>query len=736
MCLILGGCGTNQNVFESGMNPEGTSVDIFSNAVDISGYYEIDTGTVILPEPEFTYQRKEELNAYFQNTRYTLVCYEQVQGRRYMLIKDKAGADKIVLEPSALSELPLGDVVCFDSVSESDFAVLYAVKSLEAVEGRKYLLLHLDGEGNLLSQLEFTESYAEQQITQDELQHGNWWCDADGNNYVLDGGRKQIHIFDAQGKFLIQQDYSKDKDVTVQAAFHALDGSLVFALSDPGNRSTKLIGVDWIQKQMKELVSVEEPYLRQFNQLEDNQLYFLFGNKLWRCDMTTGGRTELYDLTGGAIPNTISEYVEQVCITEQGDIMLYVRKQDSVEYYLLSQEVPEQEEGIRLVDLIGQSYVNSCVTNYNREHEGLQIQYSRASGEGDADWTRLMAELVSGKGPDMICLWSSEQELQTLYEKGVLMDLTDMLPEETMEQIFRGIIEVGTKDEQLIGICPEAMPMALITADQIWEADRWNSQDILEIIDRNPQLEGIYTVEGQQNPIQTLSFMCLGASENIFYCNMEEGESRFEDVNFIRSVELAKKYGEMPGCTEEELVENIKSGKYLAISIDMNSPGKFAETMRKYDEDCHFIGFPGQENYVGYWGSTYLVVVNKQTQYREEIKQFLSELISFENQSTLMHTSVREDVVRSCICWADWVGDGVWQYKIGQAYYDFYDADGNCYIEDYVDFLSKLGPWPQDSPIEDIVLEEAKTYFNSASDLEHTVNVIDSRVQLYLDEIH
>lgn len=64
----------------------------------------------------------------------------------------------------------------------------------------------------------------------------------------------------------------------------------------------------------------------------------------------------------------------------------------------------------------------------------------------------------------------------------------------------------------------------------------------------------------------------------------------------------------------------------------------------------------------------------------------------------------------------------------------FTKSNGESYLEDYLDFLEKLGPLPGETTIGEIIAEEAEAYFNGTKDAGQTAAVIENRVQLYLDE--
>lgn len=748
--LSTPGCGQRGNAKqESGENPAiGTEWKTagFSyterdfDPSDELSFQEIRGSVFEETEPEFDYTEKRSVVAYLRDTCYVLYSYKQQKGQRFVLEKRQSDVEK----PEQLElfgesdQVPAGYVACMDVVTESDIAVLFVnLTGNWNGEAKEYLLLHLDGEGHIISRTELLASYREQGIKQNDLAQGLWHCDEQGYSYVLTNERKTLTIFDAGGGFVMSQDYSGRDEVTVETAFHAPDGSLIFSLSDGGQSATTLVWLDTGKKQWKELASIRTPYLKQFTMLENGQIYYSRGSSLIKWDVQTGRQERVFQ---GLPPDGMFEYVKHVSVTEQEELILYIVRRDRVDIRVLSDKQPETE-GITLVDFAQvDPYVQSRVADYNRDSDNVRIQYKSGNGDVETLWNRTMAELAAGKGPDMLCLRANDEHLRTLYEKGVLADLTGLVPKETLDQIFPGVLEAGSVDGSLVGLGVSGWATAMITSDELWQRDSWTVEDVMGIVEAHPDLEGmlISTIK-TTDPAWTLYRMGLQHMENSPFVDFGTKESHFGDTKFQKFMELAKTYGEMP-VPSEELSTLIREGRCIATFADLYYASDFVETMEKYGEECHFIGYPGQTDYVGYWSNLYLIVVNKRSEYSDSIAGFLSCLLDAENQQKLYGLSVREDLVRQYVRWSDW--DERWNYvtystgsESTTSWTDFTKPNGECYIDDYVEFLRKLGPLPgYGSVISDIVLEEAEYYFNGTKSAEQAAGIIDNRVQLYLDE--
>lgn len=62
-------------------------------------------------------------------------------------------------------------------------------------------------------------------------------------------------------------------------------------------------------------------------------------------------------------------------------------------------------------------------------------------------------------------------------------------------------------------------------------------------------------------------------------------------------------------------------------------------------------------------------------------------------------------------------------------------ADGSSYLEDYLELLQKAVPAAFESDdVFNIVMEEADSYFHADKDMDTVIDIIQKRVQIYLDE--
>lgn len=698
---------------------------IMSGLEEVSGFSEVAYGEVTLPEIAFEYDTMVVEEVYFRSFCYSLVYKENGDVKQYVLVKrnlSTGDAEKIGLP--MLEGYTTGRIVSVDVVAEDDIALLYVKESRATV-------LHVNKAGETLYSIEIGESYTEAGVVLDNISQGLWWSDEAGYTYIVSGAGQEIVVFDEKGLLYLQKDYSAEEGKVLNG-YHYVDGSLVWTINYEADFKTELVWLDVESGHFKELASFNQPYLRLFSVQENGHIFLKYQSRIWDWDVYTGKCQMIYEILGNLVPDSYDDYVSHVAVLNEEELQLIIHTKAETEYVTLSTK-QEESGGIEFVDFVGRAYIKDSAVVYSREYLDIPIDYTEVAWKDEATWTRTMAELAAGKGPDIICLYNTNEEVQILYDKGVLENLEDMIPEETMNQIFPGIVEAGTVNGDFIGVCPEAIPRVLITSNDMWKEAHWTNEDILKLIETHSDLEGIITDMGEVNPFINLQVLSLRHFDNSPYIDWQQGVSNFESKLFIQSLEQSKIYGEQLGCNRMDVPEKIREGKYIAAIESIYTPYNYEEIRETYGKDCHVIGWAGQEDYVGYWNSACLVLVNKKSEYKEEIAGFLNYLLDKENQKAVYHIGVREDVVRESIYCDEYTNK--WIYgtpENGRA--DFSEPDGGHYLDEFVDFLKRLGPDVQGTDLSAIVEEEADAYFSGQKDVESTVNVIDNRVQLYLDE--
>ena len=121
---------------------------------------------------------------------------------------------------------------------------------------------------------------------------------------------------------------------------------------------------------------------------------------------------------------------------------------------------------------------------------------------------------------------------------------------------------------------------------------------------------------------------------------------------------------------------------------------------------------------------------------KEGVKELVNDLLSLESQKYVGYAiSVRTDIPESQLVYDAAGKNYIWTSPDNNGFQLSAGADGTSGVEEYVEFLKSAAPATFDSDeIFDMVMEEADSYFNSDKDVDQVIDIIQRRVQVYLDE--
>lgn len=535
-----------------------------------------------------------------------------------------------------------------------------------------------------------------------------------------------MYVYDKTGKQVLKREYA-DGQEAVNTGFHMPDGSVILLVGNYEKGSTDLIWYDVSSMKPKVVQTLEGSYIPCACITEGGYLYYMSTSRIYAWNVSGGEQTKLFDCMRQGI-----EYAQMDALTvaSEGKIALYSTSFGKTDIYLFSdEEIQTEEDAVRMVSLENfDNYLNTTVASFSRKYPDMAICVEKSSDEKDAYHDRIMAELVSGKGPDL--LWVNVEDMQILYEKGALQSLDELISEETLKQIFPGIVTSGSIDGKLMGVYFDTMPIAFLVNKELLGKENWEIADLNAVAAKNPQIKGLMTSAFTFDEGVLLSILALNDLENCPYLDWTQKKSDFNSGEFVELLEHLKRFGTSKGGS----LKKVCDGEYLAYrtSIEIKDLVGYSEVMAQCGASCLVLGFPGSGQSTGCWMNESFLVVNAASNNKEVIGKFLEYAFSPTAQKECTLGSVRKDAVSSQVYVHEYFG--YYAYGPGAQKLEVKE-NGETFLEEYLLFLENCAPLPQSyEMIEDIVLEEVEVYFSSNCTAEQAAEKIDNRVQLYLDE--
>lgn len=476
----------------------------------------------------------------------------------------------------------------------------------------------------------------------------------------------------------------------------------------------------------------------------DETVYYVANNYITCYDPITKNSFNICSLNDCGITTYGDCYL---LINDRKELALVTINGELPGIYLLTEKTSAQvgtDEAIRLVRLphYGMDYISKSAGLLSTMSDTIEIQVEKEDSEENAAALRdrIMAELVAGKGPEL--LWVTKEDLLLLEEKELLMDISAFLPEDIREQLLPGVLQLGTVDDSFIAITPEVSFHTMLASNAVWDKDNWTVEDIMQLLEtEESHLEWPFVYTNNRMDYYTLFYWVFANDwENSPFVDLEHGISHFDEDTFIRALEWCKKYGKDDGTIrdQDERLQMLYEGNSIGrICYFYDGFRSFSEGMSIWGDFCHITGYPVAEGSGNYLYSEGYLAVNANATHLEEIKEFLTYLLSYERQYTVDWSPVRRDVLRDRIRAHSISGEYRIAKDINESLVIPLEAkpDGSTYIEEFMAFAESAVPQPyRPTDITSILGDEMPAFFNGDKSAEEVAAIIHNRVQLYFDE--
>ena len=477
-----------------------------------------------------------------------------------------------------------------------------------------------------------------------------------------------------------------------------------------------------------------------------DQIYYVTNRHIIQYDTTKHTGTCLASLNDLGLTGSTDCHL---MLTSGQNLCLVLLKGHTPGIYHLTPASENKSENadealLRMVDLTGaygmERYAVNMAALLSTRSQTLNIEQenSRDSTDTAALRDRIIAEMVAGKGPDLLLV--NQSDLMLLAQKGLLMDISPLLSTDTRNVMFSNIKDLGTVDGTFCALPMDLSYHTLFTSDTIWPGDSWTHEEVITLLKNttNPACH-IRLLARKATAEELLFHILLDDWSNSPFLDFEKGICYFDSEEFIQILELSKKHGartmENPsGLSASELYNLMQEGEILASSASFyDGLQGFSSTMNSYGEDLHMIGFPDHGSQV--MASHYLVVNARSAEY-SALKEYLNFLLSYENQYTLIHPH-RKDMYDNRLTKDPISGIYYMSYFLDNSVSGYVEpkANGDSYLEDYLAFIESAAPLRSTHPdISQIVYDEFEDYLNSNKSAREVAAIIQNRVQLYLDE--
>lgn len=404
--------------------------------------------------------------------------------------------------------------------------------------------------------------------------------------------------------------------------------------------------------------------------------------------------------------------------------------------------------------------LTDAVISYNQRNEEYRIVYNdysvyNTNDDYQAGTTQLNNDIISGKIPDIICL--GELDPDTYVSKGLLYDLNRFMDaDETFNRAdyFENLFEAASRDGKLYSVFPTFSVRTLIGKTSI-VGDRmsWTVDDLKKVMEQYPDAQ----VLGQMTKSEMLNIFCAMALDK--FIDKGTGMCRFDSDDFIDVLELINSFPEefnwdeyySSDMSEEDYREREMQYFYDRTLLNQLYLSRFNNqyNARMFGEEVSYIGFPVPEGV----GSAVMpqseIAVSAKTKDPDACWQFVKYLLSedygsvdsygFSINRKVTQKQAEEAIKQDKQYYAEEQDITLAEEKavaIAEPS-DLYrmkpitQADVDKVME-LIEAIHTI--YRENAEIRNIIAEEAGAYFAGQKSAKDVASVIQSKVQIYVNE--
>lgn len=489
-------------------------------------------------------------------------------------------------------------------------------------------------------------------------------------------------------------------------------------------------------------------------------------SSLYEYDMSTQSSEKVLDWLDSDINGTFVEYLAPL---EDGRLLVMIRDWNTGEKdmaYLTKTEasqVPEKKI-ITVGTLSMDQSLQASAVKFNKTNGQYRIklkQYIDFSEEWTENtWTegiqRMNNDITGSNPPDIVDL--SNVNISQLASKGVLEDLTPMLDASSnfsKDDFVESVINSYTINDILVGIPTSFFIQTVFgRTSEVGEKMGWTLDELLAYADKYPDSEIFEWATSD-----TIINFCLSFNQAAFI-DWEKGSCSFNSDDFRKVLEFASRFPtefkETDYNNEKSTPKKIQDRDVLLYRTTMTGVDEFQVSEGIFGEPVTAIGYPTVDGSAG-------SILNAQAAYgiisksanKDGAWQFLEMILSeggsssmfswgFSSRKAELEKNFEESMKAEYVLdengepLLDEKGEKILMNSSSYGWGDF-EIEIKPSTQEQIDMVKEIiasakPSVSSDEMIMKVISEEAAPYFAGQKSIDEVVDVIQSRVQIYISE--
>ncbi len=389
------------------------------------------------------------------------------------------------------------------------------------------------------------------------------------------------------------------------------------------------------------------------------------------------------------------------------------------------------------------------VVNFNKSQNKYKIvvkDYETENTSGDVDIRdTLNNDIMAGKQPDILMI-PSYMDVTSYEAKGLFADIGELIDNDSSikrEDYLENVFKASSMGDKLYKIIPSFYIYTVAAKTSVVkDIDSWTMKDFNDFMAK--QKDGV-TAFGK---ISKENFLWYSINFNSStFADWQNYEAHFDSDEFINTL----KYTDNLKADDDywnSYDSMYRNGNAIFSYFTMSGYGDYArEKQAIFGEDITLIGFPSEDGKGSVLGYDSAFYISEKTAEKEGAWEFVKTYLSDEKQKSEMlfglpikKSALLEKEKESTVGRTEYDEEGkewpntldVYWAEDTMVQIKALSADEAKTVTDFIMSVEKFQMW--DSTIQDIITEEAKTYFSGQKKAEDVAGVIQNRVQTYMYE--
>ncbi len=578
--------------------------------------------------------------------------------------------------------------------------------------------------------------------------------DSQDNLYISDGNT-QLYVLNAKGNKI----FGKQTEGWINGLFTGNDGKVY--INSYGEVGSEIHAVDLQQKLIGEALKSEglnsgNAYNQRFYIGEGNTLLVNDSSSVFTYALGTDIKTELFQWLDADINSDNVREMGQLSDGRYWALLCDYSNEKNEYSFVTVTKTPASEVAVKEELVYGTMWldqgIRKNIIDFNKSNEKYRITVKEY---GNTDYEtgimQLNNDITGGNCPDMIDISSVNFKLYA--EKGVFENLYPYIEQsgfnkaDYLENIFKAYEING----ELYAIVPQFyITTTAAKASKVGDVSGWTLQEMLAFV-KDSDAENIFPYATRD----TVFGYCIYNNIDEFI-DGETGTCNFNGEEFIQILEFANDFPQEWDYSkmEEGTYSKIKNDKLLLLQTSISSVQEYQMMNGMFDNDIAFVGYPNSErkgNLIQPANGS--IAVSAKSKDKDGAWEFVKTFISEEYQNqlvgertsgwgfpislTALEKKFEKDMTPEY--YEDENGNKVEQMKTSWGYDDF-NMDIYAAKQEDIDAVKEIIASAQRTHSEigeeltNIINEEAAAFFKGQKSAKETAEIIQNRVQIYVNE--